>query len=70
MPARLSDRHLETTDAITLLRYYTASFGELHMGKGRGMGIYIFYIYYNIYKINNIYNREIEVVTGANEAAK
>ena len=34
------------------------------------MAISIFYIYYNIYKINNIYNIEIEIVTGANEAAK
>ena len=41
--------------AASLLRYYTASFGKLNIGIGRDEGVFIFYIYYNIYKINKYY---------------
>ena len=60
---------------MSITRYYAASllhcfFWLIAYAAGRGMAISIFYIYYNIYKINNIYNIEIEIVTGANEAVK
>ena len=38
----------EKVDAITLLRYFTASFGELHMQQV-GVWLFLYFIYIIIY---------------------